>query len=40
MSDFDSLKGYFLVSAKELRDRNFYKTVVLIVEHGDGGAMG
>ena len=36
----DSLRGQFLIAAKTLRDPNFYQTVVLIVEHGDGGAMG
>ncbi|MBM79569.1 MAG: hypothetical protein CMJ78_03120 [Planctomycetaceae bacterium] len=40
MSDYDSLKGSFLIAGKDLRDRNFYKTVVLIVEHGENGAMG
>jgi putative transcriptional regulator len=37
---FDSLCGQFLVAGKRLRDSNFYKTVVLIVEHGPDGAMG
>lgn len=36
----DNLKGNFLVSAKHLHDPNFYKTVVLMVEHGENGAMG
>jgi putative transcriptional regulator len=35
-----SLCGQFLVAGKRLRDPNFYRTVVLIVEHGDDGAMG
>lgn len=35
-----SLRGQCLVAAKSLRDPNFFKTVVLIVEHGDHGAMG
>ena len=35
-----SLRGKCLVSAAHLRDQNFYKTVVLLVEHGDHGAMG
>ena len=35
-----SLRGNFLIAAKSLRDPNFYKSVVLIVEHGDTGAMG
>jgi putative transcriptional regulator len=37
---FDSLRGQFLIAARHLRDPNFYKTVVLIVEHGSDGAMG
>jgi putative transcriptional regulator len=36
----DSLRGQFLIAARHLRDPNFYKSVVLIVEHNDGGAMG
>lgn len=36
----DSLRGQFLIAGKNLRDTNFFKSVVLIVEHGDGGAMG
>ncbi len=36
----DNLKGQFLISAKHLQDPNFYKTVVLLIEHGDNGAMG
>lgn len=36
----ESLRGQFLIAAKHLRDPNFYKTVVLIVEHGSDGAMG
>ncbi len=35
-----SLRGQCLVAAKSLRDPHFFKTVVLIVEHGDHGAMG
>jgi putative transcriptional regulator len=40
MSELDSLRGHYLISAKRLRDHNFYKTVVLLVEHGSDGAMG
>jgi putative transcriptional regulator len=29
-----------LIAGKRLRDRNFYRTVVLMVEHGADGAMG
>lgn len=36
----ESLRGRFLIAAKRLRDDNFYKTVVLMLEHGDQGAMG
>lgn len=37
---YESLRGKFLIAAKQLRDDNFYRTVVLIVEHTDEGAMG
>lgn len=37
---FESLRGHFLIAGKRLRDTNFFKTVVLIVEHGAEGAMG
>jgi len=36
----ETLKGQFLVATTTLRDSNFFKTVVLIVEHDDNGAMG
>ena len=36
----NSLKGQFLVSAKHMRDANFYRTVVLMIEHATSGAMG
>ena len=36
----DSLRGQYLIAAKHLRDPNFYKSVVLIVEHGAEVAMG
>lgn len=35
-----SLKGHFLISAKHLKDENFFKTVVLVIEHSASGAMG
>ncbi len=35
-----SLSGQCLVAAKQLRDPNFYKSTVLIIEHGNHGAMG
>lgn len=36
----ETLTGQFLIAAKRLRDSNFYQSIVLIVEHGAGGAMG
>ena len=36
----DSLRGQFLIAGRSLRDPNFFQSVVLIVEHGEGGAMG
>jgi putative transcriptional regulator len=36
----DSLVGQFLVATPELQDPNFYHTVVLMVRHGETGAMG
>jgi putative transcriptional regulator len=33
-------KGVFLVASRRLRDPNFNKTVVLIVAHGEDGALG
>lgn len=35
-----SYRGHCLIAAPHLRDPNFYKTVVLIAEHGSQGAMG
>ncbi len=35
-----SLRGHFLIAGCRLRDPNFFKTAVLIVEHNDSGAMG
>ena len=34
------LRGQFLISAKSLRDPNFFKTVILLLEHNQHGAMG
>ena len=36
----DSLRGQFLIAAKRLSDPNFHRSVVLIIEHNDEGAMG
>ena len=36
----ESLRGKFLVAGPQLRDRNFFKGVVLILEHTAIGAMG
>jgi putative transcriptional regulator len=36
----DSLAGQFLVAAPEMRDPRFFHTVILIVQHDQGGALG
>lgn len=36
----NSLRGQCLIAAKSLRDENFYKTVVLMLEHTEHGATG
>ena len=36
----DTLRGQLLVAAPILVDPNFHRTVVLVAEHGDEGAMG
>jgi putative transcriptional regulator len=33
-------KGKFLVASRKLRDPNFSETVVLLIQYGQGGAMG
>jgi putative transcriptional regulator len=33
-------RGKFLVASRQLRDPNFAETVILILSHGPGGAMG
>jgi putative transcriptional regulator len=35
-----SLRGQLLVAGRDLRDPNFFKTVVLMIEHNKQGAMG
>jgi putative transcriptional regulator len=36
----ETLRGSLLVAAPVLSDPNFHRTVVLVAEHGDEGAMG
>jgi putative transcriptional regulator len=36
----ESLKGQLLIAAPVLIDPNFRRTVVLVIEHGDAGALG
>lgn len=36
----ESLRGYFLISVKRMKDENFFRTVVLLLEHSKSGAMG
>ena len=36
----ETLRGSLLVAAPILRDPNFFRTVVLVAEHGEEGAMG
>jgi putative transcriptional regulator len=36
----DSLRGHLLVAAPDMLDPNFRRTVVLVGEHGEEGAMG
>jgi putative transcriptional regulator len=36
----DSLQGHFLIASEELRDPNFFHSVVLIVRHNEEGALG
>ena len=35
-----SLRGQLLVATPQLPDENFYRTVVLLVEHNEEGALG
>ena len=37
---FSSLRGQLLIAAPSLVDPNFWRTVVLVAEHSDEGAMG
>ena len=36
----ESLRGRVLVASRRLRDPNFFRTLVLLIEHGEDGAMG
>lgn len=36
----ESLRGHFLVSSNQLRDPNFYRTVIFVLEDNQDGAMG
>ena len=40
MSSIESLKGMLLFSTPALFDPNFRRTVILVAEHGEDGAMG
>jgi putative transcriptional regulator len=40
MGRMDSLRGKLLVASPSLLDPNFRRTVVLVAEHGEEGAMG
>jgi len=35
-----SLQGQFLIASRKLNDSNFFRTVVLLVQHREEGAMG
>jgi putative transcriptional regulator len=39
-NEFNSLQGLFLLASNHLRDPNFFRTVVLMLEHSAEGAMG
>jgi len=36
----ESLRGSLLIATRNLRDPNFFRSVVLVVGHGDEGSMG
>ena len=38
--DLDSIRGQLLIAGPTLQDLNFWRTVVLVVEHNDDGALG
>ena len=37
---YDSVKDFFLVATEKIRDSRFEKTVILMLEHDDKGALG
>ncbi len=39
-SGMQSLRGHLLIASPHLEDRNFFHTVVLVVQHSDAGALG
>ncbi|MCA8983348.1 MAG: YqgE/AlgH family protein [Planctomycetaceae bacterium] len=36
----DSLRGHYLLASRQLRDGNFFRSAVLLLEHNSEGAMG
>jgi putative transcriptional regulator len=40
MGEMNSVKGKFLIASPRLADPNFARTVVLMIQHGAGGAVG
>ncbi|WP_144392330.1 YqgE/AlgH family protein [Pleionea sediminis] len=40
MSEFQSLKNHFLIAMPSLQDPNFVRSVTLLCEHNEEGAMG
>jgi putative transcriptional regulator len=40
MSEFTSLKNHFLIAMPSLHDPNFFRSVTLLCEHNEEGAMG
>jgi len=36
----ESVRGQLLIAGPALLDPNFWRTVVLVIEHGDEGALG
>jgi len=40
MENFDTLNNHFLIAMPGLEDPNFHRTVTLICQHNDDGAMG